>query len=214
MMRLLPTGTGDSPRKSVFTDDGLLILPASDGTAYGNQMRVKAIIELETRKEIGFYTTDIWHQEHFYYNAEGGNWVQRHLNSYVVQRRGESGDFEVVYTITPRHANMELIIAGQSGDGPWLVLQNEAYCEIYRLEDGELCYMIRKPDSRNSQMAVIDGKLYDFCIGWHRSIPLLTTEEAREYVRDALTYDNVRRTLTEQEMQDYYIPSQWLHKSN
>lgn len=205
-------GAGQSPRQSVFTEDGLLILPASDGTAYGNQMRVKAIIDLQTRERVDFYTTDIWHGEYYYYDDQGGNLIQSFTNDVVVQRRGENGDFEVAYTITPQHANMQLITAGHATDGTWLVLQNEEYCEIYRLEDGQLCYMIRKPDDRNSQMAVIDGRLYDFCVGWDRSIPLLSTEEAREYVRDALVYEGTARTLTDQEMQDYYIPSNWREK--
>jgi type I restriction enzyme R subunit len=84
------------------------------------------------------------------------------------------------------------------------------YLTVERLWD---CYTIRKPEHRISQMAVIDGKLYDFSVGWDRvCIPLPDINEARMYVRSVLTYEHGRRTLTDQEMAEYYIPSHWQEK--
>lgn len=207
--------TSSKPFSHSLTKDGLLILSTTDGWyTYREEYReyITAIYDVKTGEEIGFYNEPTTHRESYYYDSVGGNLIQRFSNSIVVQRRGESGDFEVAYTITPRHANMELHTAGHASDGTWLVLQNEEYCEIYRLEDGALCYMLRKPDSRNSQLAVIDGKLYDFCIGWQHSVSLPSTEESRGYIRQALVYEDVTRTLTDREVQDYYIPGNWREK--
>ena len=61
-------------------------------------------------------------------------------------------------------------------------------------------------------MAVIDGQLYDFCAGGNLGISLPSAGEARDYIRETLVYEGVTRTLTDEEMREYYIPSQWREK--
>ena len=191
-----------------------MILPSRYMDALVSDMpAIAGIVDLKTGEPVGFDSAGLGPWSDYAYDPVGGNLIQQAENHFVVQRRGESGDFEVVYTISPSHLNMMLHSAGHACDGQWLVLQNEEVCEIYRLEDGVLCYTIRKPDHRISQMAVIDGKLYDFSVGWDRvCIPLPDINEARIYVRSVLTYEHGRRTLTDQEMAEYYIPSHWQEK--
>lgn len=201
------------PCPKAFTDDGLLLLPNRVASNYGNQNGLRAAYDLTTRKELDYYTTDTWYYEDYFYDDIGGYLIQRYSNEFFIQRRGESGNFEVIYTIVPQHYDMELNVAGHACDGTWLVLQNDEYCEIYRLEDGTLCYMLRKPDDRNSQMAVIAGKLYDFCVGGNSmAIPLPTTKEAQSYIRGILTAGSNPRVLTDQELEAYYIPEEWRNK--
>ena len=195
-----------------FTGDGLVLIPGEEIAAQGVQRRIKKIYDLKTGKTLDFQNRITYNREDYYYDALSGNLILRYSNSFLVQRRGEDGNFQEVYTITPRHYDMELRAAGHSTDGTWLVLQNEEYCEIYRLADGKLCYMIRKPEGRSSQMAVIDGQLYDFCAGGNLGISLPSAGEARDYIRETLVYEGVTRTLTDEEMREYYIPSQWREK--
>ena len=176
------------------------------------QRRIKKIYDLKTGKTLDFQNRITYNREDYCYDALSGNLILRYSNSFLVQRRGEDGNFQEVYTITPRHYDMELRAAGHSTDGTWLVLQNEQYCEIYRLADGKLCYMIRKPEGRGSQMVVNDGQLYDFCAGGNLGITRPSVGEARAYIRETLVYEGVTRTLTDEEMRDYYIPSQWREK--
>lgn len=197
----------------LMTADGLLILSRGVMSPYTATYTVGEIWDMETGKSIDFYSFSSLYDQAYHYDPVGGNLILQYENDFYIQRRGESGDFEVVYTITPRYEDMLLDSAGHETDGTWLVLQNEEYCEIYRLEDGVLCYSLRKPDGRSSQFGVIDGKLYDFCMGWDRGcIPLPDTGEARAYSLDVLSHDGIRRTLTDGEMQAYYIPSHWQDK--
>ncbi|MBR2421111.1 MAG: TIR domain-containing protein [Oscillospiraceae bacterium] len=205
-------GQNDVYLYQAFRKDGLLIVPGEDLAAQGRQRWVHAIIDPETGEQLAYQQNVSYNRDDFYYDDVSSTLIQRNSNLFTVQRRGESGDFEVIYTINPRHNDMELNAAGHASDGTWLVLQNEEYCEIYRLEDGELCYVFSKPDIRSSQLAVIDGRLYDFCLGGSVGIPLPTTGESQDYVREALVYQGVTRTLTDREMQDYYIPSNWQDK--
>ena len=134
-------------------------------------------------------------------------------NTFTIQKRAESGDFEVVYTITPRHPSMELHAAGHASDGTWLLLQNEEYCEIYDLATGTLAYELQKPDNRTAQYAVINGRLHSFTPGWNpEGIPLPDLQQARAYIRASLHNGSTRRTLTEAECRTYYIPDGWENK--
>ena len=204
------------PGQSVLTADGLLVVPTHISSfSAPTPITVQKIFDTQNWEEIDFQTRDAQSNQYqnYCYDSVGGNLILQYADDYCVQRRGESGDFEVVYTITSRHDNMMMDSAGHACDGTWLVLQNEEYCEIYRLEDGVLCYTVRKPNDRNCQLGVIDGRLYDFCAGWNRvSIPLPDTAQAKAYIQDALSCDGGRRTLSDQEMKDYYIPSHWREK--
>jgi hypothetical protein len=193
-----------------FTKDGLLLIPSDDTAAQGVQRFIKLIVDLKTGQKLEFNHQLTYNREDYHYDDVSGNLIHRNSNAFTVQRRGADGNFEVVYTITPKHNDMELNAAGHATDGTWLVLQNDEYCEIYRLEDGTLWYVLAKPQDRSSQLAVIDGKLYDFCLGGEPlAIELPTTDQAREYIRDALVYEGVHRTLSDLEMEEYYIPDSW-----
>lgn len=204
----LPPGT------PLLAEDGLLIIPSYISSKYWPEpTTVQKIIDIETGEEIGFTSFYSNRDLTYSYDAAGGNLITQLVDDVYVQRRGESGDFEVVYTITSQHEGMKMNSAGHASDGTWLVLQNEEYCEIYRLEDGVLCYTLRKNADRNSQFGVIDGRLYDFCLGWDQvSIPLPDTAEAQAYIRDVLSSGGSRRSLTDGEMADYYVPSHWREK--
>ena len=70
--------------------------------------------------------------------------------------------------------------------------------------------MLQKPADRSCQLAVIDGNLYDFCAGWTgESIPLPGVTDARSIALETLTEGDSRRTLTDQECEIYYVPSEW-----
>lgn len=196
-----------------FTDDGLLILPSKEVTGQGTLKRIKAIYDPETRESIGFVQQNSWHKEDFYYDDIGGNLIFRNNNSFTLERRGENGDFEAVYTITPKHNDMELNAAGHTSDGSYLLLQNDEVCEIYDMETGILCYLLRKPRDRFSCIGIVEGCLFDFCAGWTgEGIPLPDVTEARAYVKAALASGGERRTLTDRECETYYIPSEWRDK--
>ena len=217
--RIQPSSHGAEIRLSsnrrILTADGLLIIPGSRSSFYADRTdTVSEIFDTETCEKIDFYSFYTEDDQDYYYDAVGGYLILQYMDEFYIQRRGASGDFEVVYVIVSQHDNM--IIDGSSSicDGTWLVLQSEEFCEIYRLEDGTLCYSFRKLDGRDCQIGVIDGQLYDFCMGWNRvSIPLLDTEEASMYIRDVLSRDGFRRILTDQEMQEYYVPSHWREKA-
>ena len=213
----------ENERHYMLTSDGLLILPNhhSRSPYIGADTIIWTIIDTKTWEDIGFVKSPDSDYLDFYYDAASGSLIQRCSDDIYVQRRGKSGDFELVYTITLQYVSDHTVSCDDdydldfdviSCDGNWLMIQDDQYCEIYRLEDGALCYTLRKAEGADRKIAVVNGQLYDLGLGWSQfSIPLPDTAEARAHVQSVLAQDG-GRTLNDQEMKKFYIPSHWREK--
>lgn len=190
-----------------FTSDGLVLLPSDGIMVMGNPTPVTAIYDLETGNEVSFFSTYSDYGQNFLYDDATGTLIIQQANRFYAQRRGEDGNFQVVYTITPKATDMTVNTFAASCDGRYLVLNSSRQCEIYDLADGSLRYVLTNALFATSHYGVADGVLYDLRAGQTGqllSYPLPDTRQARELARKL-----VSRSLTAQEREAYYVPTQW-----
>ena len=196
-------GHCSDPTARLMTSDGLLFFTNSD---LGTVDMLSGIYDIGR----GVMIEDIPFSERYAYDEERGMLLCQPVNSssklservQVFSRRADGG-FEKVCDIASDRLNMALPGGNNALDGSYMLLENEDYTEVYRLNDGKLALRLKGTGLVLKNEALHDvrqnnnfGAQYPF---------LLDYDQVEALAREMLTTATGQRQLTDAEKDKFYI---------
>jgi len=199
------------PLSTAYQDNGLIVVPGLEESAYGTRYRVNSIIDPQNGRTIPFYSRYDAGVEGYCYDAETDTLVDQETNEFVVQRRNEQGAYEEVYRIASKGECRQIFMNMQVIGSGYLVVNGQKQTEIYRLENGALEYRIPHGDLHTPYYVIREGVLYDMNSQNGRIVryPLPDTQTARTWVRGYLGENGKMKAFSDAECDAYYIPAEW-----
>lgn len=191
---------------SVFSQDGLVFI---QGDGLGG------IYDLKQNRAVSFDTVSVGSlnqlRRNYKYCADSGILVVQSGDTFLIQSRNALGDFETRQRIKSDYPDMKLSDIAPVLNTEYLVISNGSCCEVYHMPDGNLTLRIENPEG-NAEYGLIGKELVDLRIldgGPLRRFPIPTTEEARSWAADYLESARSGRSLTPEELDNYFIPGEW-----
>ena len=196
-------GNSANPLSEPLTPDGLLFFTSGDVYDDSRQC-LSGVYDIERGKMVQSFPDAVF----FAYDAEMGTLVcsDDALASGVrLYQRQDDGSFLNTGEILSARPDMELRGGQNALDKGYVLLENEACCEIYRMEDGER--VLRLDDTG---FALRNGTLYDMkfnqCPGEICDYQM-DYAHARALSERMLETDSGTRDFTGAELERYYIVS-------
>lgn len=204
-----PTQMGLLP--TAFRENSLVIVPGAEDTAYGTSLRINTIIDLNSNTVVPFDSRDDFGIESYWYSADGNVLIDQETDEFVVQFRQEDGSFKTAHRIAAQDTCHQIDPFLSACDGEYLVINEVSQTEIYSVATGEVEYMLPHSELHSPYYAIYNGVLYDMNSSTDQIVcyPLPDTPTAREWTQHHLTENGIRRYLTVDESEQYYIPADW-----
>lgn len=191
---------------TAFSEDGLVFI-RGDGLG--------GIYDLKRDRAVSFDTVSVGSlsqlRRSFQYCADSGILVVQSGDTFLIQSRNALGDFETRQKIKTAYPGMRLLDIAPVLNAEYLVISNGSCCEVYHIPDGSLTLRIENPEG-SAAYGLIGKELVDLRIldgGPLRRFSIPTTEEARSWAAGYLESAHGRRSLTPEELDNYFIPGEW-----